>query len=52
VAQFAWSSGPGLVLTVIAYRYDPLGRLTDAEYSDGKQFHYLYDAAGNRTQAS
>jgi RHS repeat-associated protein len=32
----------------IAYTYDPLGRLTGANYSDGTFFHYTYDAVGNR----
>jgi YD repeat-containing protein len=35
--------------TTIHYTYDPLYRLTDAIYSDGKSFHYQYDAVGNRT---
>ena len=32
----------------ITYTYDPLYRLTAADYSDGTYFHYTYDAAGNR----
>ncbi|MEJ2710929.1 MAG: RHS repeat protein, partial [Anaerolineales bacterium] len=32
----------------ITYGYDPLDRLTAADYSDGSFFHYAYDAAGNR----
>ncbi len=32
----------------INYTYDPLYRLTAADYSDGKYFHYTYDAVGNR----
>jgi RHS repeat-associated protein len=32
----------------IDYTYDPLYRLTDAEYSNGDYFHYTYDAVGNR----
>jgi YD repeat-containing protein len=32
----------------ISYTYDPLGRLTGANYSDGTFFHYSYDAVGNR----
>jgi RHS repeat-associated protein len=32
----------------ITYGYDPLERLTAADYSDGSFFHYTYDAAGNR----
>ena len=37
-----------LVTTVITYSYDSLYRLTAADYSDGKYFHYSYDAVGNR----
>jgi hypothetical protein len=37
----------------INYTYDPLYRLTAAEYSDGKFYHYAYDSVGNRlTQQS
>ncbi len=44
-------SGPTNV--TINYTYDPLDRLTAADYSDGKYFHYSYDAVGNRlTQAA
>jgi RHS repeat-associated protein len=32
----------------ITYGYDPLERLTAADYSEGSFFHYSYDAAGNR----
>lgn len=32
----------------IDYTYDPLYRLTAADYSTGEFFHYTYDAAGNR----
>ncbi|MCI0555384.1 MAG: hypothetical protein L0287_30945 [Anaerolineae bacterium] len=31
----------------IDYTYDALNRLTDAVYSDGRNFGYIYDAAGN-----
>ena len=34
--------------TTIAYSYDPLYRLTAADYSGGGYFHYTYDAVGNR----
>jgi YD repeat-containing protein len=34
--------------TNVAYAYDPLGRLTAADYGDGIYFHYTYDAVGNR----
>jgi RHS repeat-associated protein len=40
-------SGPQQV--VIYYTYDPVNRLTHAAYSDGRYFHYTYDAVGNRT---
>ncbi|NWG45823.1 MAG: hypothetical protein HXY25_04655 [Alphaproteobacteria bacterium] len=29
--------------------YDELGRLTQADYEDGRTIEYTYDAAGNRT---
>jgi RHS repeat-associated protein len=32
----------------ISYTYDSLYRLTDAVYSNGFEFHYTYDAVGNR----
>ncbi|MBC7250790.1 MAG: hypothetical protein H5T62_10955 [Anaerolineae bacterium] len=38
--------------TVITYTYDPLYRLTSAEYSTGESFQYAYDAVGNVTLAS
>jgi len=37
---------PGGVL--IIYTYDPLYRLTAADYTNGTYFHYTYDAVGNR----
>ena len=39
----------GLKRTVIEYSYDPLNRLTAADYSSGTYFHYAYDPVGNRT---
>ena len=36
------------ITNVIDYTYDPLYRLTAADYSDGTYFHYTYDAVGNR----
>jgi RHS repeat-associated protein len=33
---------------IISYTYDPLGRLTSANYADGNYFSYTYDAVGNR----
>jgi len=32
----------------IDYTYDPLYRLTAADYDNGTYFHYTYDAVGNR----
>ncbi|MBK9008597.1 MAG: DNRLRE domain-containing protein [Anaerolineae bacterium] len=32
---------------IIDYAYDPLNRLTSANYSDGRNFAYTYDASGN-----
>jgi len=37
-------SGP----VTITYEYDPLYRLTEANYSTGDYYHYTYDAVGNR----
>jgi len=34
----------------ISYEYDPLNRLTAADYSDGSYFHYSYDPVGNRLE--
>ena len=33
---------------VVAYTYDPLYRMTRADYDDGTYFSYTYDAVGNR----
>ncbi len=39
--------------TTIDYAYDPLYRLTSADYSTGDFYHYAYDSVGNRlTQES
>jgi len=40
--------GTGEVNVTIDYAYDPLYRLTAADYSTGEFFHYTYDAVGNR----
>jgi RHS repeat-associated protein len=37
-----------VVTRVIDYSYDPLYRLTAADYDDGTFFHYSYDSVGNR----
>jgi RHS repeat-associated protein len=42
--------GGGVVTTTITYDYDPLYRLTGADYSDGSYFDYTYDAVGNRLE--
>ncbi len=34
--------------TTYTYTYDPLYRLTQADYSTGEYFNYAYDAVGNR----
>ena len=41
-------AGEGISQT-ITYDYDPLNRLTAADYYGGRFYHYSYDAAGNRT---
>ena len=39
--------------STIDYLYDPLNRLTEANYSNGDYYHYTYDEVGNRvTQTS
>ncbi|MBI1801352.1 MAG: RHS repeat-associated core domain-containing protein, partial [Chloroflexi bacterium] len=46
-------SGGISTTTVITYTYDPLYRLTDANYNDSASyFHYTYDAVGNRMTKS
>jgi RHS repeat-associated protein len=40
--------GVGELLVTIDYTYDPLYRLTAADYDTGEFFHYYYDAVGNR----
>jgi RHS repeat-associated protein len=37
-----------VISRTIDYSYDPLYRLTAADYDDGTFFHYAYDAVGNR----
>ena len=37
-----------VVTTTINYVYDPLYRLKEANYSDGRYFRYTYDSVGNR----
>ena len=47
-ASFLQQSGS----VTINYDYDPLYRLTSADYSTGDYYHYTYDAVGNRLTAS
>jgi RHS repeat-associated protein len=43
---------PNENITTIAYTYDPLSRLTHADYSNATDYAYTYDTVGNRlTQA-
>ena len=48
------SANPGLLsaedaeTTTISYSYNPLSRLTSAQYYDGRYFIYTYDLTGNR----
>ena len=42
------SPTPTATSVTINYTYDPLYRLTAADYSTGEFFHYTYDAVGNR----
>jgi RHS repeat-associated protein len=45
--------GTSEVTTTIDYTYDPLYRLTNADYSTGDSYQYAYDSVGNRlTQES
>jgi len=39
---------PGYSETIINYTYDPLNRITEADYSTGAYYDYTYDSAGNR----
>jgi RHS repeat-associated protein len=47
-AQVEIPGGVGEVSVTIDYEYDPLYRLTEADYSTGEYFWYTYDAVGNR----
>lgn len=42
------SEPSGVIERTITYVYDPLYRLTEANYDDGLYFLYEYDAVGNR----
>jgi RHS repeat-associated protein len=44
------SDAPASVTSIvtISYTYDPLYRLTAADYSSGEYYHYTYDEVGNR----
>ena len=43
------SGGYTTTTRAITYTYDPLNRLTGADYSTGETFAYAYDGVGNRT---
>jgi RHS repeat-associated protein len=49
-AGVAIPGGLGHEEVTIDYSYDPLNRLTAADYSNSEYFHYQYDAVGNRLQ--
>ncbi|NWG45712.1 MAG: hypothetical protein HXY25_04085 [Alphaproteobacteria bacterium] len=42
------SSASAACLDSVCYTYDALGRLTQADYADGRLIDYTYDPAGNR----
>jgi len=44
-----WSNAITVTGRSITYIYDPLNRLTSADYSTGEHYAYQYDAVGNRT---
>lgn len=48
VSIFALAVCIAPVASAVDYEYDALGRLTKADYGDGKVIEYSYDAAGNR----
>lgn len=41
--------GTGAAIAQVAYSYDALGRLVEAEHAGGSTMDYVYDAVGNRT---
>jgi RHS repeat-associated protein len=41
---------PDVQVNTIDYKYDPLYRLTAADYDSGIYFHYQHDAVGNRLE--
>jgi YD repeat-containing protein len=49
-ASVTLPGGMGETTTTIDYTYDPLYRLTAADYSMGDTYRYAYDAVGNRLQ--
>jgi len=52
-ATFTATPTPVPTTVTIDYIYDPLNRLTEANYSTGDYYHYGYDEVGNRkTQES
>ena len=63
LAQYTYTHGPDGRITTIRerssqgeavrqYKYDNMGRLTDATEVEGRAYHYEYDKVGNRTKAT
>jgi len=48
IVQITDTTPPHEESRTITYTYDPLYRLTAADYDDGTYFHYTYDPVGNR----
>ena len=46
--SYIGAAQPNPSVTTITYVYDPLYRLKEANYSDGRYFRYTYDSVGNR----
>ncbi|KRA61693.1 hypothetical protein ASD79_06145 [Caulobacter sp. Root655] len=45
-------AGVAAAQSTTQYTYDALGRVTKADYGNGKTVSYAYDSAGNRTSTS
>jgi YD repeat-containing protein len=50
LAAIGVCASPEAAAQTSQYRYDAHGRLVRVTYNDGSATHYVYDAAGNRTQ--
>ncbi len=48
--SYIGAAQPNPSVTTITYLYDPLYRLKEANYSDGRYFRYTYDSVGNPTE--